>query len=742
MKIALCCIGRMENRYAVEYVEHYKIIGFDKIFIYDNNHDGEEHFEDVLQQYIDDGFVDIVDCRNRERWQLSAYNDCYLKHNAEYDWIAFFDFDEFLILVKDKDVKEYLSRFDGYDIVKVNWMIYTDNNLVTDDGRGVLERFTTPMEYDKCVGYSFPENNHVKSFVRGGIDNIKWNITPHVLANISKICNSVGEKSDSTPFQKYNYELAFIKHFTTKTIQEWIDNKLKRGVADRTYGMFCDKSNIDTFFKYNNKTEEKIKYINYIKNKPINVLIVNYNTQNLTDACIKSINKTTPNTLIYVFDNSDKEPFINTFKNVRIIDNTKGGIINFDEILSKYSNKTSFGARSGYGTLKHASSVDKCFDIINDNFILLDSDVLVKKDISELYDEDYLYVGHVEKCGGLTKPRLLPYICFLNVKELKKKGIRYFDENRIVGVSKNGDKFDTGASIVIDTNGLKTKEISINSYIEHYGDGSWNNKYKRNKITAEEWLNKFCNLWDDNLDLFIGTYKDFHLEVNCKSYKIIVGNHEIKDNYNLDVIKCGNENDKLDDKFYSEIYMLSWLSENYSLHEYVGYCHYRRYFSFMDNIPNMGEVFKTNDIIIGKPINFSYSIREHYGRCHNVEDLNIVEGIIKEKYPSYYNIFERYMNQKMFIPYNMFIMRKEDFLMYVEFIKGVLGEYIKIVGTDIYKRIEDNKDKYLKKFSPNDTVEYQYRIGGYLAERLTGVFICKHFTKARYYEIKITEKKY
>ena len=79
MRVALCCIGRLENQYAVEYVEHYKKLGFDKIFIYDNNHDGEEHFEDVLQGFIDDGLVEIIPFRNIEAAQLSAYNDCYSK---------------------------------------------------------------------------------------------------------------------------------------------------------------------------------------------------------------------------------------------------------------------------------------------------------------------------------------------------------------------------------------------------------------------------------------------------------------------------------------------------------------------------------------------------------------------------------------------------------------------------------------------------------------------------------------
>ena len=72
----------------------------------------------------------------------------------------------------------------------------------------------------------------------------------------------------------------------------------------------------------------------------------------------------------------------------------------------------------------------------------------------------------------------------------------------------------------------------------------------------------------------------------------------------------------------------------------------------------------------------------------------------------------------------------------------MLQKYIERVGVDIKKRIEDNKEKYLKDFSPNNTVEYQYRIGGYLAERLTNVFVEKHFKKIKTYGVKITEFKY
>lgn len=513
MKVALCCIGRLENQYAVEYVDYYKSIGFDNIFIYDNNHDGEEHFEDVLQSYIDDGFVTVIDYRNKEAAQLLAYNDCYSKYGNEYDWIAFFDFDEFLTLVKDKDIKSYLSHFEGFQGVKINWMVYTDNNLVKNDGKKVLERFTTPMDYDKCVTYKFPENYHVKSILRTR-NGFVWNGTPHNINGV-KYADSDGNETNDSPFQKYSYESAYIKHFTTKTIEEFINGKYKKGTADRDIKSFKNTTygSIDSFFKVNERTKEKDEYINSII-KPI-----------------------------------------------------------------------------------------------------------------------------------------------------------------------------------------------------------------------------------DNLYIFIGTQKTFTPAVKNNTYKIVVGNHEIENNSNLELIKCKNDL-KLDDRFYSELYMLYYVSKNIELPEYVGFCHNRRYFSFLDDVPNMDEIFSNYDAICSKPKILKTNVKSQYLSCHNIEDLYIIGGIIAEKYPEQANMWKNFINGNILIPYNMFIMKKEDFKEYIDFIFSILDEYLKIVGTDINKRIYDNYEKYIKRFYPNNTVEYQYRIGGYIAERLTNLFMMHKFKKIKTYPVIVTEDKY
>jgi hypothetical protein len=105
-------------------------------------------------------------------------------------------------------------------------------------------------------------------------------------------------------------------------------------------------------------------------------------------------------------------------------------------------------------------------------------------------------------------------------------------------------------------------------------------------------------------------------------------------------------------------------------------------------------------------------------------------------------MWKNFINGNILIPYNMFIMKREDFKEYIDFIFSILDEYLKIVGTDINKRIESNKDKYLKKFYPNNTVEYQYRIGGYIAERLTNLFMMHKFKKIKTYPVIVTEDKY
>ena len=57
MKFAVCTVLRNEILYLREWVEHYIKLGFDKIYIYDNNDTFGEVPDVVVQDYIDQGML-------------------------------------------------------------------------------------------------------------------------------------------------------------------------------------------------------------------------------------------------------------------------------------------------------------------------------------------------------------------------------------------------------------------------------------------------------------------------------------------------------------------------------------------------------------------------------------------------------------------------------------------------------------------------------------------------------------
>ena len=266
-KVALCCIAKMENKYIRFFVEYYKNLQFDKIFIYDNNDPDGERIDEVIGDYIESNFVEVIDFRGRKVAQLAAYQDCYERYNGQYSWIAFFDCDEFLTFADtSKNIHTFLRqlKFWPFQLIHINWKVFGDNGLLDDDGGNVVDRFPEPVSPDdfkagiSCV----PENNHIKSILRGGLPSFCWNETPHTPSSGHyHCCNPVGSSVDAnSPFQDYDFSIAFIRHYSTKTIGEWVRNKMKRGIPDRSTESWKEVLNLETFFKYNQRTEEKQLY--------------------------------------------------------------------------------------------------------------------------------------------------------------------------------------------------------------------------------------------------------------------------------------------------------------------------------------------------------------------------------------------------------------------------------------------------------------------------------------------------
>lgn len=262
MRTALVAIGRRENQYAREWVGHHLALGFDHVYIYDNNHDGEEMFIDVLMDYVEQKRVTIIDYRNQEKAQRAAYNDAYQRLSTRYDWLAFFDFDEFLCFGDGRDNEKPLQAFlrgipADYHAVMIPWLMMTDSGLVHNDGRPLMKRFTESTARGSGQG---------KCIVRGGIKGLRFTKSVHVPYEPTlRCCTPRLESTVQKRHQPQDTTVAHLKHFSTKTIEEWLTNKWQKGAAGITYDTFCEKYK-DYFFKINERTAEKEAFIKEWRN--------------------------------------------------------------------------------------------------------------------------------------------------------------------------------------------------------------------------------------------------------------------------------------------------------------------------------------------------------------------------------------------------------------------------------------------------------------------------------------------
>lgn len=236
--------------------------------------------------------------------------------------------------------------------------------------------------------------------------------------------------------------------------------------------------------------------------------IVHYNTPELTEACILSIRKHGCDWPVTILDNSDARPFLVTLPGVTVIDNTKGQIIDFDAELAKYPERSTLKARvSNYGSVKHMMSTQYLWSVLKDGFILLDSDILVKADITFLWDESYAAVGSVQylkRIGRKEHDRLNPVCLYMNVPLLVKNGARFYDPERSwwlqPGENNPANWYDTGACLLEDIRNTKPALVALvygdlSKRYTHFGSASWR---KTDLWEQTRWLERNRALWTDD----------------------------------------------------------------------------------------------------------------------------------------------------------------------------------------------------------------------------------------------------
>jgi hypothetical protein len=182
---------------------------------------------------------------------------------------------------------------------------------------------------------------------------------------------------------------------------------------------------------------------------------------------------------------------------------------------------------------------------------------------------------------------------------------------------------------------------------------------------------------------------------------------------------------------FCELTALYWGWKNLSS-DYLGLAHYRRHFAKNKGLfpkkpskrwdlilrqDEAVELLSEFDIIL--PCKRKYYIEtlySHYKNSHKVKDLDITLGIIERDYPEYKQACSTVMNRRWAYMFNMFIMKKEYYDEYCNWL------------FDILFKLEDELD--LSTYSP-----FEARVFGRISELLLNVWIYKNSYK--YIEIPV-----
>lgn len=175
-------------------------------------------------------------------------------------------------------------------------------------------------------------------------------------------------------------------------------------------------------------------------------------------------------------------------------------------------------------------------------------------------------------------------------------------------------------------------------------------------------------------------------------------------------------------KRYCELTALYWAWRNLDT-DVVGLSHYRRYFEGTQPGPagsqilsgaQASDLMDSHDLVLGKPRNYVVeTIDSHYRHGHIGSDLDILRAVIAERSETMAQAYDRVFNGRKLSLYNMFLMRREEFDRYAEWLFSVLDETAQQIGDEA------------------ERTGYQQRTMGFLGERLLNVWACEHADRLR-----------
>lgn len=201
MKVALVAVVKEETHLA-DWIKWHRALGFDEVYLIFNDWNTDEKLDAIVTYHP--GIAQ----------QMKTYNVWINNYKDKYDFVAFFDADEYLYLVKNKSVKELL----GEHSLGINWVWFGSKEADGEWDQGVVTRFKYRA--------SKPDR-HIKSIIRLQHNTVMNN--PHHAIAASQ--SPEGKFILGAFNDQGSMDTAFIAHYFTQD-KEYFAKKCARGRAD------------------------------------------------------------------------------------------------------------------------------------------------------------------------------------------------------------------------------------------------------------------------------------------------------------------------------------------------------------------------------------------------------------------------------------------------------------------------------------------------------------------------------
>eukprot|EP00892_Ulva_mutabilis_P000948 jgi/Ulvmu1/10854/UM007_0028.1 len=147
--VAICATMKEENSTDVrEWLLYYRWLGVEHVYLTENAEEPTPHLRAEVDDFVQSGFL-TYRTEARPRTQMKVYYECMHNNHAKYNWLAFFDLDEFLILRpgEEQRLPDFLDAYKQYPGLSVHWVLVGPSGRHTrPPAGGVLQH------YLQCAG--------------------------------------------------------------------------------------------------------------------------------------------------------------------------------------------------------------------------------------------------------------------------------------------------------------------------------------------------------------------------------------------------------------------------------------------------------------------------------------------------------------------------------------------------------------------------------------------------------------